>query len=239
VPRHEDLIHRPVELPPFGLAQRFGQVPSQHKLLSVWWGRRTSAQLPDSLAPFDSHAWRSSGASVSLRCTKRFINSAGTGWAKTVSAAGLAIARIVEDARLVFHLHHQDRVLAVRRSCAGVSSARRTRAPRPRRSPATRARAVPACRRYRAAPGGSASGRADPHGRVARQAVLPRAEPQQHQAQLMDPRFADQAVDELEIEPPLLGLGPVPRQRGQPGVEMPGDETIQIGACIRDWRSSN
>ena len=52
-------------------------------------GPKTSAQLPDVLAPFDSHAWRSSGASVSLCCTKRFINSAGTGWAKTASAAGL------------------------------------------------------------------------------------------------------------------------------------------------------
>src|SRR3546814_14693815 len=46
----------------------------------------------------------------------------------------------------------------------------------------------------------------DPIGRVARHRILPAPEPEQDDAQMLRARIVEQAVDQREIEPPLVGL---------------------------------
>ena len=88
VPRHEDLIHRPVQLPPFSLPLLFGQVPGQNKFLRFGRsedlrpgaGRLGAVGLPDS-AEFRRERV--------LVLKERAINSFGTGSAKSASASAL------------------------------------------------------------------------------------------------------------------------------------------------------
>src|SRR3546814_7000749 len=53
----------------------------------------------------------------------------------------------------------------------------------------------------------------DPCGGIARAAVLPRREPQQHQPLVVRARLIEQRIDEAEIEPALLRLDLLPRDR--------------------------
>ena len=131
------------------------------------------------------------------------------------------VACVGDDADFVFHLHHDHGVRRARRS----PSTRRIRAAKARAS-ASRLASLNGERRSRAGAVVQLHARESlevalhPVGRIARPGVLPAAEPQEHEPQIVRARVANQPVDQAEVELALGGFEQGPGDRRQHGVEM-------------------
>ena len=71
-----------------------------------------------------------------------------------------------------------------------------------------------------------------PEGRIARQPVLPTAEPQEHQFQVVAPGLLNEAIDQRELEVAFLGLHLRPRYRRQHAVQIAGHQAGPDGLHV-------
>ena len=184
---------------------------------------KTSAHVPAVLLPFRVPQVLQIGIErVAVRLQVLHQLRGDRGGEGLVRGVGV-VARVAENADLVFDLHHQNGVVArvdffdvlhERGKGAGVGclSGRRLRT-----QDLDGVAALDDARK-------AARILLDPDGRIARQAVLPRGQPEEDNALVLVPRLIDEAVDEREVVGAFFGLDQLPTQRRDHGVEAHGCE---------------
>ena len=172
-------------------------VPGGENLRRPIRHRRTPApRCPTAFAPFFCQRSRSSGSSFSPRAASARMSSAGTGRGEQLVGHRAALARDRQHADLVLHLHHEHGVLVAVDAFQRYSMKRRERARvgvarvRRKRREDLDARSVGELRARKTLRVALHPGR-----HVRGHAVLPRAEPQDHELQIVRARIAQQRVD--------------------------------------------
>ena len=235
LPRHEDLVHWPVQLPPAGLilflAQRRAIGLDRH--IHAIGLARAEDFLPCSrcLRPVgapDLAEFRGQRLFMLLQVIHQLFRH---GRCKSLVGRFRPVARVSQHAHFVLHLHHQHGMLVIGFPDVPHQGAKGARIRVPA-GVAERAQQLNALTAFDLDPREPFVVLLDPERRVARQTVLPTAKPQEHQFQAIAARFLDEAVHQREIEVAFLGLQLGPRYRRQHAVQVagyqPGPERLHV-----------